>query len=284
MPSTCAVAADDAAVAAALTAALEARGVTMPPGVDSPADAGRRSTRSTRWCVAPAGAPAGDRPRACGWERVLAEHDGIVDADPRRRRVGAGGRRPRRSADASDPAGHHHRRHHRRRPEPGPGRRRSSPAPAGRPPATWSCRSPSARDLRARAAPVAELAAHLVCSPEAVGLAGAELVAGARVVRAAQPPTARPAASASADPSCPTWFDDVAPRGRGSRRVTLMTASPRPNRRCPRAPVGSGPDRLVPLPVAAQARLGMGDITGMARRFDVPTYRAESAGGTSRSS
>ena len=53
---------------------------------------------------------------------------------------------------------------------------------------------------------------------------------------------------------------------------------PDPGGRRPRAPVGPGPHRLVPVPVRAASSWTWATSPGMARRFDVPTYLAESAG------
>ena len=99
---SCAVVADRPEVAAALSGALAGAGRGVPrrstPPLRWPA-----STRSTPWWSPwRAGPPSTDA--ASGWERMLAEHDGIVDADPRRRPVGAGRRRPRRRPTAAPSA------------------------------------------------------------------------------------------------------------------------------------------------------------------------------------
>ena len=97
----------DPEVAAAVTAALEARGVTCTASTAGDVAAGfAGAADALASTVARAGpldavvvALAGPAPATgstSGWERVLAEHAGIVEQHPRRRRLGPGGRRPRR--------------------------------------------------------------------------------------------------------------------------------------------------------------------------------------------
>ncbi len=143
---SCAVVTDRPLLAASLTAALEARSITchrveVAHGFGDAAKAlaapwSKRPGRSTPSSSPP---PVVSRrpPRPDGWERVLAEHRGIVEhihTDAGWARAAAdyaAGSRP------PGPAGDPHRRHHRRRSQSSPGL-----GPAGA-----SCRR---RDRRAR--------------------------------------------------------------------------------------------------------------------------------------
>ena len=202
VPRTCAVVSDRPEVAATVSGALAARGVACHT-VDSPtALAGIDALDAVVVAL------AGTRPTAgatSGWEQILAEHDGIVE------RIDADAQWTRAVAEfaatdgSSDPLGDHHRRHYRRRPQPSPGHRHSSPERAARLPATWSCPSPSAPNP---SDVPAELVAHLVCSAEAVGIAGAELVSAAGWFGLRSHP--RPIGSISfGGPAIPGWFDDT---------------------------------------------------------------------------
>lgn len=188
---SCAIAADRPEVAAALSAALKARGVACrtvetPDQVDDDAVVVALS----------GGAPSG----GSGWERVLAEHDGIVadiDTDAQWIRAAADLGRPIRIVTVTDAttAG---------------GRSRAQAAAqlarAGRK-ATGDRVLPFA--VSAESADVdAELVAHLVCSPAAADLTGAELVTGAGWFGLRSHP--RPIGSVSfGGPQIPAWFDDV---------------------------------------------------------------------------
>ncbi|MCP9273013.1 SDR family NAD(P)-dependent oxidoreductase [Mycolicibacterium arenosum] len=188
----CAVAADRADVAAAVSTALRARGVTCRT-VESPAELGDADAV----VVALAG---GTRSNSGGWERILAEHDGIVDRidlDAQWIRAAADLDRAVRVVTVTDAntAG---------------GRSRAQAAAqlarAGRK-ATGDRVLPFA--VSAESADVdAELVAHLVCSPAAADLAGAELVTGAGWFGLRSHP--RPIGSISfGGPDVPAWFDDT---------------------------------------------------------------------------
>ena len=105
--ASCAVVDRPAGPGRDVTAALEARGVrchTVALGdvaagfagaADALASAAERLGPLDAVVVALAGRPPATD-AAAEWERVLAEHAGIVDGAPRRRRLGPGRRRPRR--------------------------------------------------------------------------------------------------------------------------------------------------------------------------------------------
>lgn len=199
--STCAVVADRPAVAAALSAALEARGMT-PVQIDRHAaltDIGALDAvvvavagRSTR-----AGAPS-------GWKQILDEHvelaaDIYADAQWSRAvadlSISTG--RPVRLVTVTDAttAG-------------GRSRAQASAqlARSGRE-ATGNLVAPFAVSAESGDIP-AELIAHLVCSPDAAGLAGAELVSGAGWFGLRSHP--RPIGSISfGGPEVPPWFDET---------------------------------------------------------------------------
>jgi NAD(P)-dependent dehydrogenase (short-subunit alcohol dehydrogenase family) len=195
---SCAVVSDRPGAAAAITAALQARGV-VSHRLDSPADlAGVDAV-----VVAMAGRPA-EAGAEAGWERILAEHDGIVEgihADARWTRavaaLAATTDRPIRLITVTEAttAG-------------GRSRAQASAqlARAGRK-ATRDLVLPFAVSAESDDIP-AELVAHLVCSAEAVGLAGAEMVTGAGWFGLRSHP--RPIGSISfGGPAVPDWFDDA---------------------------------------------------------------------------
>jgi NAD(P)-dependent dehydrogenase (short-subunit alcohol dehydrogenase family) len=195
---SCAVVSDRPGAAAAITAALQARGVVSHQ-LDSPADlAGVDAV-----VVAMAGRPA-EAGAEAGWERILAEHDGIVEgihADARWTRgvaaLAATTDRPIRLITVTEAttAG-------------GRSRAQASAqlARAGRK-ATRDLVLPFAVSAESDDIP-AELVAHLVCSAEAVGLAGAEMVTGAGWFGLRSHP--RPIGSISfGGPAVPDWFDDA---------------------------------------------------------------------------
>jgi NAD(P)-dependent dehydrogenase (short-subunit alcohol dehydrogenase family) len=198
---SCAIASDRPEVAAAVSGVLEARGVTCHR-IDAPtALSGVDALDAV--VVAMAGGPgAGDA--GSGWERILREHDGIVeriDADAQWTRAVAelavNSGRPIRLVTINDAttAG-------------GRSRAQASAqlARAGRK-ATRDLVLPFTVSAEADGVS-AELVAHLVCSPESVGLAGAELVAGAGWFGLRSHP--RPIGSISyGGPAVPAWFDDV---------------------------------------------------------------------------
>ncbi len=198
---SCAVASDRPEVVKAVSGALEARGVTCHP-VDSPTALADVDALDTV-VVAMAGGQAATGV-ASGWQRILSEHDGIVariDADAQWSRAVAefamtSGRTVRLViVTEANTAG-------------GRSRAQASAqlARAGRK-ATGDLVLPFAVSAESDEVP-AELVAHLVCSPEAVDLAGAELVAGAGWFGLRSHP--RPSGSISfGGPTVPTWFDDT---------------------------------------------------------------------------
>jgi NAD(P)-dependent dehydrogenase (short-subunit alcohol dehydrogenase family) len=215
---TCAVVSDRPRLAAAVTAALEGRGVACRSV--APGDVG-----SGFAAAAAALAAGGDhpldavvvalaaRPSAGGrtdhWERVLAEHDGIVDAiasDAAWARAVAdlstAEERPIRLVTLTDAttAG---------------GRSRAQASAQHSRSARGAARDRVAAFAVAVEAPedhdpvaVGELAAHLVCHPDAPALSGAELVAGDGWVGLRSHP--RPAGSITyGGGEIPGWFDDA---------------------------------------------------------------------------
>jgi hypothetical protein len=201
--------------AAALTAALEGRVRDLPhrgrgeSGFEAAAGALAAAVERTGPLDAVVVALAGGAPSpaATAWERVLAEHDdvaGQIHADAAWVRavadLSAATDRPMRVVTLVDAvtAG---------------GRSRAQAAAqlarAGRG-ATGERVSAFAVSVEgsgsAALRPAAELAAHLVCSPGATGLAGAELVAGDGWVGVRSHP--RPAGSlVLGGPQVPAWFD-----------------------------------------------------------------------------
>ena len=237
-----------------VVAALQARGVRCSTGeLDDAVDA------------VVVALPAAAAPADAGWEGVLAEHHGIVDgilADASWARSVADLGRPVRLVTLTDAttAG---------------GRSRAQAA------AQLARSSRSATDDRVSAFSIAvdpgaqreagELAAHLVAHPEAPALAGAELVAGAGWVGLRSHP--RPTGSITfGGPELPAWFDGAL-RGRG------RDLGVRPARIVDAHVHLWDPSRTDWYPyLSGRMALDMGDTSGMARRFDVATYRSEAAG------
>ena len=203
---SCAVVADRPEVAAALSDSLKARGVAPHP-IDSPTALADIDALDAV-VIALAGTPEATD-TASAWERILAEHDAIVDqihADARWTRAAADlaveRDRPVRvvTITSATTAG-------------GRSRAQASAqlARAGRKatadlvlPFAISAESDGAQFNRG----LAELAAYLVCSPEAIDLAGAELVAGTGWFGLRSHP--RPIGSISfGGPALPSWFDDT---------------------------------------------------------------------------
>ena len=126
---TCVVVTDRALLAESIATTLEARSVTchrvdVANGFDAAAAALRtvvdRAGPVDAIVVAPAGrAPA--PPATDGWERVLAEHDAIVEDIHCDSGLGPGRRRLCRRRSPCHPAGHPERCDHGRRSQPGPG-------------------------------------------------------------------------------------------------------------------------------------------------------------------
>ena len=193
---SCAVVADRPD-AGAITAALQARGVVCR-SVTTPSELGDVDAV----VIALAGVPGSES--ASGWQRVLAEHDGIVeriDTDAQWARavadLAAARSRPIRLVTVTDAttAG-------------GRSRAQSSAqlARAGRK-ATGDRVLPFAVSAESPDLPT-ELIAHLVCSPDAGELTGAELVTAAGWFGLRSHP--RPVGSISfGGPAIPAWFDDT---------------------------------------------------------------------------
>ena len=197
----CAVVADRPEVAAAITAAFEARGVTSHSIRDTASLADHNELGAV---VVALSGPSPASGATSGWERILAEHDGIVGhihADAQWARAVAelatSRKRPIRLVTITEAttAG-------------GRSRAQASAqlARAGRT-ATGDLVLAFAISVESEDIP-AELAAYLACSPDAGGLAGAELVAGAGWFGLRSHP--RPIGSISfGGPSVPPWLDDT---------------------------------------------------------------------------
>ena len=197
----CAIATDRADFSATLGSALAARGVTVHV-VASPAELAALDTPDA--VVIALTGPAAAGAAGTEWERILAEHDGLAEkihADATWTRAVADLAR---SADralrlvtvtAAGSAG---------------GRSRAQAAAqlarAGRR-ATGDLVTPFAVSAETDCLPT-ELVAHLVCSPAAADLAGAELVAGSGWFGLRSHP--HPIGSISfGGPALPAWFDEV---------------------------------------------------------------------------
>ena len=224
--SSCALVTDRADVAAVVPAALAARGVachrvevpSLAPGFAGAAAAlaGAASTAGRVDAVVVAAAGSGRSSGGSGgdgWRRVLDEHDGLVDqlhADASWSRavadLAATAGRPVRLVTVTDAgtAG---------------GRSRAQAV------AQLARAAPRATEGRVAAFAVAldapeadpalgEVVAHLLCSPDAAALAGAELGAGTGWIALQRHP--RPAGSiAYGGPALPPWFDAALARVAG---------------------------------------------------------------------
>lgn len=190
---TCAVVTDRPEFGVAVSSALQARGVSCHT-IESPAEL---EGADSVVVAMSGGTPAST---TTGWERILAEHDGIVDlieSDSRWTSAAADLNRPVRLVTVTDATT-----------TGGRSRAQASAqlARAGRKatgdrvlPFAVSAESPGINP---------ELIAHLVCSPAAVELAGAELVTGAGWFGLRSHP--RPIGSISfGGPAVPAWFDDT---------------------------------------------------------------------------
>jgi NAD(P)-dependent dehydrogenase (short-subunit alcohol dehydrogenase family) len=205
---SCLVVSDRPEVAAAVTAALEDRGVGCTPvepaagfaGAASALDRAAGSRRFDGVLVA----LAGGKPGPVGWEGVLAEHAGIVEhvhADASWTRAVA--ERARREGDpvrlvtltdATTAGG-------RSRAQASAQLARSGRAGTGDQVTAFAVSIEGADPGAAGA-----VAAHLLCSPGSAGLAGAELVAGDGWVGLRSHP--RPRGSITfGGPTLPGWFD-----------------------------------------------------------------------------
>ncbi len=206
---SCALVADVPEVTATVSGALAAHGVECYP-IESPTQLADLDSLDAV-VVAVAGGPAA-KGATFDWEGVLSEHDKIAEwihSDAQWARAvadfAATGDRPVRlvTVTAANTAG-------------GRSRAQASAqlARAGRK-ATGDLVVPFAVSAESADIPGA-LITHLVCSPSAAGLAGAELVSGAGWIGLRSHP--RPIGSISfGGPAVPTWFDDalrevVAPR------------------------------------------------------------------------
>jgi NAD(P)-dependent dehydrogenase (short-subunit alcohol dehydrogenase family) len=202
---SCAIVCDRPELAKAITGALEARGVACH-SIDSPAALADVDALDAV-VVAVAGGPAANDATS-DWARVLAEHDGIVaqvDADAQWTRAvaefAATGDRTIRLVTVTDATT-----------SGGRSRAQASAqlARAGQK-ATHDLVLAFAISAESDSADVrgsAELVAHLVSSPEASTLAGAELITGAGWFGLRSHP--RPIGSISfGGPAVPDWFDDA---------------------------------------------------------------------------
>ena len=283
--------ADRPDLAASLTAALEARSITchrVEPahGFDGAANALRAAVERAGPIDAVVVALAGHPPTAAPAGRLGAgagRPPRDRRAPARRRRLGPGGRRLRRRGRPPGPARDPDRRHHHRRVAAGPRPRRSWPgSPPARPKGRVTAFAASIEAPEAAAGQAAgELVAHLLAHPEAARAGRRGAGGGRRLARPSQPPptdrhrhlrrSRHPRLArrhASGRSSAP-------PAARLEWRPDDRPAHPR--RRRPRAPLGPRPHRLVPVPRRIPRHGGAGDASGMYRRFDVDTYRAESA-------
>ncbi len=212
---SCAVVTDRPRLAASLTAALEARSITchrveVAHGFGDAADALRSVVEAAGPIDAIVVAPAGRQPTATstdGWERVLAEHRGIVehihtDAGWARAAAdyAASAARPVRLVtltDATTTGGRS------RAQASAQLARAAAGATEGR--VTAFAASIEASE-EAAGQPVGELVAHLLGHPEATALAGAELVVGAGWLGLRSHP--RPIGSITyGGPAVPDWLD-----------------------------------------------------------------------------
>ncbi|AOS93732.1 SDR family NAD(P)-dependent oxidoreductase [Mycobacterium intracellulare] len=199
---SCAIVAEDTGVAAALAAALHSRGVRTHQ-IKDPTELTDLEALDAVVVAAGAGTPEATG-AGSEWERILAEHDGLsaqIYADATWARAvaefaGSTNRCTRLvTVTAATSAG---------------GRSRAQAwaqlARAGRK-ATGDLVLPFAVSVETADFPT-ELVGHLVCSPDASGLAGAELVSGAGWFGLRSHP--RPLGSMSyGGPAVPRWFDDT---------------------------------------------------------------------------
>ena len=230
----CAVVTDRPMLAASLTAALEARSVTchrVEPahGFGASADALRAAVASAGPVDAVVVASAGRPPApasAGGWERVLAEHGGIVEhihADAAWARAAAdyaaGAGRPVQLVTLTDAAT-----------TGGRSRAQASAqlarAAAGATEGRVTAFAAAIEASEAAAAgPAGELVAHLLGHPEAVALAGAELVVGAGWLGLRSHP--RPAGAVTyGGPALPDWLDATLREIAGVAGITGGPPSP----------------------------------------------------------
>ncbi|MBV9952067.1 MAG: SDR family NAD(P)-dependent oxidoreductase [Acidimicrobiia bacterium] len=213
---TCAIVTDRSELGAGITTALEARGVRTcvidATGADTGFDGAVRTLASAAEqldgldaaVVALAGRP-GSTDAMTGWERVLAEHRGIVDD------VHADARWARAASDVATDRDHPLRLVTLTDATTSGGRSRAQAAAQLARASRKTTREQVAAfavSIEADGQPVAEIAAYLVCSPTVLDLSGAELVAGAGWCGLRAHP--RPSGSiAFGGPGLPEWFDDA---------------------------------------------------------------------------
>ncbi|HUR78994.1 MAG TPA: SDR family oxidoreductase [Acidimicrobiales bacterium] len=192
---TCALVSDRPELSEGIAAALKVRGVACEPIASSD-----QIGDAEALVVALAGRPPA--PDAADWERVLAEHTGIVEdvfADSMWARAVADLRRPIRMLTVTDA-----------RTAGGRSRAQSS-AQLARSARTATRENVSAfavSDEAGDTATLAELSAYLLGHAEGAALSGAELAAGAGWVGVRSHP--RPGASfVLGDSAVPGWFDDT---------------------------------------------------------------------------
>ncbi len=211
---SCALVTDRPGLAASLTTALEARSIAchradLAHGFGPAADALRAVETAgpiDAVVVAPAGGPSAPASRE-GWERVLAEHRGIVEnihADAGWARAvadyAARAARPVQLVTLTDATTAGGRSRAQTRAQQA---RVAAGATEGR--VTAFAVGLEANEERA-GRPVGELVAHLLGDPEAAALAGAELVLGAGWIGLRSHP--RPVGSLTyGGPAVPTWLD-----------------------------------------------------------------------------
>jgi hypothetical protein len=191
---TCAIASDRPEVADAIRAALSARGVACTQ-IDSPSEL----TAVDALVVAPRATAASP---ADGWERILAEHDGIVEelhSDGRWARAVADLAGPVRLVmltDASTAGGRSR------------GQAFAQHARNARKATKDAVAAFAISDEGGDAAATAELVAHVLCHPDGPALSGAELAGGSGWLGMRSHP--RPKASVTyGGPAVPSWLDDV---------------------------------------------------------------------------
>jgi NAD(P)-dependent dehydrogenase (short-subunit alcohol dehydrogenase family) len=198
---SCAVVANMPDVASAVAAAVKARGVT-PHSIDDPAALADLDRLDSIVIALSGRSPASGA--TSGWERILSEHDGIVDD------IHADAQWARAAAELATNRGQPIRLVTITEATTAGGRSRaqaSAQLARGARKATGNLLASFAISAESEAIP-AELAAHLACSPAADALTGAELVTGAEWFGLRSHP--RPIGSISfGGPSVPPWFDDT---------------------------------------------------------------------------
>ncbi|WP_428341783.1 SDR family NAD(P)-dependent oxidoreductase [Mycobacterium sp.] len=198
---SCAVVANRPDVAAAVTAAVKARGVT-PHSIDDPAALADLDELDSIVIALSGRSPTSGA--TSSWERILAEHDGLVDdiyVDAQWSRAAAvfaeSKQRPVRVVTITEAS------------TAGGRSRAQASAQLARGARTATADLVASFAISAESEDIpAELAAHLACSPAVDGLSGAELATGAGWFGLRSHP--RPIGSISfGGPAVPPWFDDT---------------------------------------------------------------------------